>query len=210
MLIDHVLLAVADLEVAADRLLDKSGLASVPGGVHPQWGTANRIVPLGGQYLELIGIADAAVAAENPLGRWVSAQTSDGDRLAGLMVEPEDFDAVSTRLSLTPTPGQRTRPDGTVLSWRLAGMAEALAGTLPCFISWTNRDDTVRGDAGIGATGISEVELGGNIDEITAWLGGPVDGLTLVDGAPRIRHLTIATGRGDIVLSEYPFDDRND
>lgn len=202
MRIDHVLLAVHDIEVTAGRLLESYGLASVPGGRHPGWGTANRIVPLGGQYLEIIGAADPLRAAENPFGQWVRARSADGDMLAGLMVDPDDFDAVCARLSLTPVHGERSRPDGTSASWRLAGVAEALARTLPCFISWDSRDDTFGDD--LGASGIVELELGGDADEVSAWLGGQVDGLRLVGGRPGIRSLTIATGSGNVVLAEHP------
>lgn len=204
MRIDHVLLAVEDLAASAARLVEKYGLRSVPGGAHPQWGTANRIVPIGGQYLELIGVTDPALASENPLGRWIHALTRDGDVLAGLMVEPDDFDEVCARLSLTPAPGRRSRPDGTSASWRLAGMAEAMSHTWPCFICWDDRDDAFDGDAGIGASGIARLELGGDPDDIRAWLGGDVDGLTLVGGAPGLRRLTIATAGGDVVLPEHP------
>jgi hypothetical protein len=105
---------------------------------------------------------------------------------------------------LAPTFGQRTLPDGTSLSWRLAGMAEAISRTLPCFISWDERDRDFDGDAGVGATGIADLELGGDPDEITAWLGGQVDGLRLVGGAPGVRRMRIAARNGDIVLSQHP------
>jgi hypothetical protein len=202
--IDHVLLPVADLDSASTRLRDKYGLSSQPGGAHPQWGTANRIVPLGGQYLELIAVADPELAAGNPFGQWVSRAAANGDVLAGLMVEPDDFDATCARLSLTPMPGQRTRSDGTSSVWRLAGVAEAISRTVPCFISWERRDDVFDGDAGVGASGIAKLELGGDADAISAWLGEPVDGLELVGGAPGIRSLTIKTGNGDVVLDEHP------
>ena len=199
-----MLLVAANLEATAGRLLKAHGLSSIPGGTHPRWGTANRIVPLGGSYLEIIGIADPAVAVRNPFGRWVHALASDGDLLAGLMIEPDDFGAVCTRLSLTPTRGQRTNPDGTLLAWQLAGMVEAISRTLPCFISWDVRDPAFGGDAGIGATGIADLELGGDQDEITEWLGGPVDGLRLVGRSPGLRRMTIATRTGDVVLSQHP------
>lgn len=201
MRIDHVLLAAKDIEATADLLFKEHGLSSVSGGTHPQWGTANRIVPLGGPYLEIIGIADPVAAADHPFGRWIGRLTTDGDVLAGLMVEPEDFDAVCSRLSLTPTPGGRSRPDGVRLSWRLAGMVEAMTRTFPCFIAWDNRDHRFSDDAGVGATGIACVELGGDAEEITAWLGGAVEGLHLVGGAPGLRRLTIAATSGDIDLS---------
>jgi hypothetical protein len=56
--VDHVLLPVADLEEGARRLHERFGLQSVAGGRHPKMGTANMIVPLGLQYLELIAIVD--------------------------------------------------------------------------------------------------------------------------------------------------------
>jgi hypothetical protein len=45
--LDHVLIAVADLAEAARKIEARHGLASINGGRHPDWGTANRIVPLG-------------------------------------------------------------------------------------------------------------------------------------------------------------------
>jgi hypothetical protein len=48
--IDHVVYAVPDLDEAAVRLREAFGLDSV-GGRHERWGTANRIVPMGDQYL---------------------------------------------------------------------------------------------------------------------------------------------------------------
>jgi len=57
--LDHVLIAVTDLESAAEAFDERFGLASVEGGRHPAWGTANRIVPLGSKSL-------AALAAYLP------------------------------------------------------------------------------------------------------------------------------------------------
>jgi hypothetical protein len=34
------------------------GLASIEGGRHPGWGTANRIIPLGDAYIELVTVVD--------------------------------------------------------------------------------------------------------------------------------------------------------
>ena len=56
--IDHVLYAVRDLDEAASRLATEWGLATSDGGRHPGHGTANRIVPLGSDYIELIAIVD--------------------------------------------------------------------------------------------------------------------------------------------------------
>ena len=208
MLVDHVLLATRDIDAAARHLLREYGLASVPGGAHAEWGTGNRIVPVGDQYIEIIGITDAAVAARSPLGRWITAHTADGDVLAGVMVEPADFDGVCARLGLTPTPGKRDLPDGTSVTWRLAGMAEAMTNTLPCFIAWDSRQGRLGAAApegGVRATGIAWLEFGGDADAVNAWLGDEdAPGLRRVGGDPGIRAVAIDTADGEVVLPEHP------
>ena len=62
---------MADLAAAAEEIEARHGLASIEGGRHPGWGTANRIVPLGEAYLELVAVVDEAEAAQSPFGRWV-------------------------------------------------------------------------------------------------------------------------------------------
>ena len=63
--LDHVLFAVADLAAAATEFESRYGLASVQGGRHDGWGTANRIVPLGDAYLELLAVVDEDEAASS-------------------------------------------------------------------------------------------------------------------------------------------------
>src|SRR4029079_13118848 len=43
--IDHVVLAVRDLDASAERLWGEHGLRFVAGGRHARWGTANMIAP---------------------------------------------------------------------------------------------------------------------------------------------------------------------
>jgi Glyoxalase-like domain len=74
--LDHVLVAVPDLAAAARVLEEEHGLTAIEGGRHPGWGTANRIVPLGDSYLELVAVVDAGEAARSPFGRWVAASQS--------------------------------------------------------------------------------------------------------------------------------------
>ena len=79
--IDHVVYAVRDLDAAATRFDETYGLGSVSGGVHPRWGTANRIISLGdARYLELISIVDPEVAATTVLGQAIADRIADGDR----------------------------------------------------------------------------------------------------------------------------------
>src|SRR5262245_13448232 len=69
--LDHVLIAVTDLEEAARGFESRYGLASVDGGRHRDFGTANRIIPLGSTYLELVAVVDPGAAAGSSFGWWV-------------------------------------------------------------------------------------------------------------------------------------------
>src|SRR3954449_12439249 len=72
--IDHVIWATADLDAAAARLERDHGLRAAGGGVHDGMGTHNRILPLGGGYLELLAVRDPEEAAGSHLGRAVTAR----------------------------------------------------------------------------------------------------------------------------------------
>lgn len=132
--VDHVIYAVRDLEAAAARFSHEFGLGSVVGGRHPGWGTANRIVPLGRDYVELVGVVDRSEAAGSD---FVMEAVAGGDRLVGWAVATDDLQSIASCLNLEVVRGSRTRPDGSTLSWRLAGVARSLAtGALPFFIEW--------------------------------------------------------------------------
>src|SRR5215213_9383959 len=66
--IDHIVVPVSDLDRAAAEVEARYGLASVEGGRHPAWGTANRIVPLGDAYVELVAVADPKTAHRATFG----------------------------------------------------------------------------------------------------------------------------------------------
>ena len=59
---------MSDLAAAAREIEARHGLASIEGGRHPGWGTANRIVPLGSSYLELVAVIDDAVPFVDHVG----------------------------------------------------------------------------------------------------------------------------------------------
>jgi hypothetical protein len=140
--IDHVLLAVRDLDQAARWIQERHGLTALPGGRHPGAGTANMIVPLGGDYLELIAVVDAAEAAASPLGGRVAGAPETGAKLATWAVRVTDLDAVKERLNAAgiattgPRPGSRLRPDGVLLKWRTLHIGDGLEPAIPFFIEW--------------------------------------------------------------------------
>lgn len=172
------------------------------GGEHAAWGTANRLVPAGSAYIELMAVRNRAAAQQNPLGRWLLAYTAAGDRLAGVALEPDDLDAECRRLGLTPTAGSRTTPEGATLTWRLAGMQAALTRMLPFFIAWdgAHGSDVEGTGLGVEALGIEEVLLGGDPTDVEEWIGRKVPGLHLVGGEPGVHGVTLRTDRGPVRL----------
>lgn len=191
-LLDHVIFGVDDLNVAAKALLDDHGLSSVPGGRHPQWGTANRIVPLGNSYLEIVAVVDPEVALTSSFGRWVMAANSGaaGFRPLGWAVRTEELQAVCTRLSLTAAYGSRQTDDGRVLTWILAGVERVASKPyLPFYIQW-GPNTALPGGVAVqhprGETTLSRVHLTGELDQLKAWLGGVALPLTLHPGPPAV------------------------
>jgi catechol 2,3-dioxygenase-like lactoylglutathione lyase family enzyme len=123
--IDHVIVAVADLERATEAVGDDTGMRVVDGGSHPGSGTRNRLVWWGDSYLELVAVEDTGVAAGQWFGAAVVAALGRADVPAGapvgLALASDDLagDAASMGLAEV-TEGQRIRPDGRVVRWRVA------------------------------------------------------------------------------------------
>ena len=97
------------------------------------------------------------------------------DRPYGWAVRTRALDDIARRNGLAVTSGARTTPDGTVLRWRMAGLAEAAAEPcLPFFIEWSE-DSAPPGRADV-AHRIGDVRLGrlvleGDADRVAGWLG---------------------------------------
>ncbi len=203
--LDHVLIAVADLAAAAQELETRHGLASVDGGRHPGWGTANRIVPLGEAYLELVAVVDRAEAASSPFGRWVAEAPPGAGEPLGWAVRTDQLDAVARRLGLTVHAGSRVAAGGELLRWRTAGVEVAAAEpSLPFFIEW-GRGVALPGRASVahpaGPLALCELVLEGAADRLAAWLGTESLPLTVLPGAPRIARIVLSGPAGEIVLA---------
>lgn len=155
--IDHLVIAVRDLDDAADELERRVGLAATGGGRHPTLGTQNRLAWLGDTYLELVSIADRSVAEGSWLGVPTLAALERGGGLATWAIATDSIGADVEALRAMgsgfgdPTPGERVRPDGTVVRWRLA-IGGALGPAEPPFMiehepssaEWTEGDRAAR------------------------------------------------------------------
>jgi len=206
--IDHVVLAVRDLDEAADRLLASTGLDAVAGGRHPGWGTANRIVPLGDDYVELLSVVDRDIGAGTTLGRALLELTQDGrDRWFSVCVAEPEIDATAARLGLTVDPGARTLPDGTRVRWRGAGIEDpARPPWLPFFIVWDipPQEHPGRMPAAhrVAPSGIRRVEVAGDAARLRDWLGGaevPIACVT-ADGPSGVRSVAVGLADGGEVV----------
>ena len=188
MRIDHVIYATADLDEAAARVESELGLSVVPGGRHEGHGTHNRIVPLGGGYLELMAVADPNEAADSPMGSAVQARlTEQGDGLFAWVIVLDGVEQFADRLGL---PVITVAREG--LSARVAGLAEALRNpVLPFFLE---RDEGVA-DPGEGADagGITWLEVAGDRGALESRLGDAELPVRVVDGPVGV----IAMGIGE-------------
>ena len=195
---------MADLAAAARGLEARHGLTSIEGGRHPGYGTANRIVPLGDSYLELVTVADEAEAARSPFGSWVARVQSDRGRFLGWAVRTHGLDAVARRLELTIHAGSRTTRSGDTLRWRVAGLERAAAEpSLPFFIEWA-QGTAFPGRAParhpLGAVRIAELQLAGDRDRVAGWLSSRRLPITVRVGPPTVASIVLAGPAGEIVL----------
>jgi glyoxalase-like protein len=203
--LDHVVFAVPDLDEVAVRFRERFGLDSTEGGRHERWGTANRIVPLGDQYLELVAAVDETAAARTGFGRGVLERASDGGGWFTVAAVAEDLDAVAARLGLEIRSGSRTRPDGEILRWRSAGLDDPRREPwMPFFLAWDVREELHPGRAraghGIRPEGISWVEAGGDAERLREWLGGEELPIRVIGGEPGLRRVGVATSDREIVI----------
>jgi catechol 2,3-dioxygenase-like lactoylglutathione lyase family enzyme len=91
--IDHLVLAVADLEAARQRY-GALGFTLTPPGRHP-FGTANSLVQLDGVFLELLSIAEPAAIPPHKAGRFSFAAFNrdylgQGEGLSMLVMDSRD------------------------------------------------------------------------------------------------------------------------
>ncbi|MDH5372014.1 MAG: VOC family protein [Acidimicrobiia bacterium] len=200
---DHVIMTVSDLDAASKRLFDEYGLGSVAGGRHPGHGTANRLVPLGRDYLEFVAVVDPSEAAGSAFGRWVGARALMGS-LAGLCLRTTDIISIGRRLDLAPVPMSRMRPDGIELSWHLLGLDVAIEEGLPFFVEWDvlPQDHPGRAFAShrVEPRGISWVEVGGDAGRLGNWLGNHDLDVRSTDGPPGVLRFGLDTDAGQLVI----------
>ena len=204
--IDHVLVPVDDLAVAGAVVEARHGLVSIDGGSHPGWGTANRIVPLGDAYLELVAVVDPDAASRNGFGRWVAAATL-GVPL-GWAVRTDAIDEVAGRLGLEIAEGSRATPGGEMLRWRSAGLDTAAAEPgLPFFIEWGD-GVALPGTAAVrhprGDVRLRRLTLTTDVARLTSWLGPNDLPVSVTNGRSGDVSVVLAIGDDEFAFEARP------
>jgi len=200
-MIDHLIVCVGDLDEAARDFKDRLGLDSVEGGRHPGHGTANRIIPLGGCYVELLAVVDSSEAKDSPFGNWATGRARTAAGVDAVCIRTDDLDAVCARLGLEPTAMSRRRPDGTELKWSTAGVDLAIEEFLPFFIEWHVPEDQMPGRADVAhtseVTGVEEIVLSGDPARLMEWTRN-APSIRTIAGPSSIVSVSLATPEGPV------------
>jgi len=186
MRLDHISYACTTAELAdvIQRIGGDLGATFVDGGRHPSFGTRNFILPLAnGCYVEVVSALDHPAAEKAPFGRAVARRAQDGGGWMSWVVAVGDLAPVEARLGREARDGHRIRPDGTDLCWRQIGVLDFMEDPqLPFFVQWSCAEPD-HPSAGGSSVAIERIEMCGDPDAISAWLGTehevPLDGVTV-------------------------------
>ncbi len=141
-IVDHIIVGIADLDEGIEQLEALTGVRAVIGGEHPGRGTRNALISLGtGHYMELLAPVPGGVIDEfddlagdlpgfselTPIG-WAASSTNVDDLAQRLVAAGYEVAG--------PVAGSRVKPDGSVLEWRTLAIEQPLIAGAPFFIEW--------------------------------------------------------------------------
>lgn len=160
MLIDHLIYAHPDLDLAVAAMRDRFGVEAGGGGSHPGRGTHNKLLALGPEtYLELIAPDPDQPTPTTPRPYGVAGITQGG--LVGWALAVDDI--VAARMHAQEhgfdpgevIEGQREDSAGRLLRWQVTRNAQA-AGPIPFLISWGDtRHPAVDAPVGLNLTSVA-------------------------------------------------------
>ena len=137
--IDHVVLAISDLDRGIEQLGELCGVMPVRGGEHGHTGTENALLSMGpGAYIEVLAPQDGAqlppelqplrtVANLTPVSWAVATRNAD---LLSQMLRAHGY-TVSE-----PQAGSRETTEGSVIRWRTFQLTGQKIEGAPFFIEW--------------------------------------------------------------------------
>jgi hypothetical protein len=208
MRLDHIVFAAGPggLAGTAARLSELLGEEFDDGGVHPRFGTRNRIMPLLDRtYLEIVEVLDHPASDKAPFGQAVRARSELGGGWLGWVVAVDDIAPLEARLGRRAVNGNRHRPDGQELLWKQLGVKGLQADPqLPFFVEWESDPDDHPSVGGTGRVSLESLEIAGDPARVSDWLGQPVErpledvkvDWVAPNGTPGLVAVTFQTPRG--------------
>lgn len=179
MRLDHVSFAAGPdgLARTAEQLGNLLGQEFSDGGVHPRFGTRNRILPLADRtYLEIVEVLDHPASDKAAFGQAVRARSALGGGWLGWVVAVDDISVVERRIGRACVHGNRHRPDGAELLWKQLGVAGLLTDPqLPFFIEWDSPDQMHPSSGADGTVSLACLEIAGDPLRVSQWLGETVE-----------------------------------
>jgi hypothetical protein len=178
MRLDHLSYAAEPdgLDATASRLAAKLGMEFFDGGIHPRFGTRNRVLPISDRhYVEVVDVLDHPAADKVPFGQAVKARTAAGGGWMGWVVAVDDLAPIERRLGRPAVPGNRKRPDGFELRWQQIGVNGLINDPqLPFFVCWESDPAEHPSQPGNGVQ-LVKLEMAGDPLRVAEWLGEPAD-----------------------------------
>lgn len=142
MQLDHVSYATSHDSIVdvIQRIGSQLGASFIDGGIHPQFGTRNFILPLkNSRYIEVVCPLDHPAADKTPFGQLVSKKVEAGGGWLTWVVAVDDLSTIESKLERQAVSGHRKKPDGNELFWRQIGVLDTLdEASNPFFIQWTS------------------------------------------------------------------------
>ncbi|WP_107926140.1 VOC family protein [Lysinibacillus parviboronicapiens] len=148
---DHLVHQVQSPENIKD-FLNKRNIHTVNGGQHTMWGTYNTLSYFGLTYIEQIAVYERALFEDAANLPYTLHHTFKGDNersgFSRIALRTTNIDEEAARLRALglevygPDACSRTRPDGSVVKWKLMHFGEpGQAIDFPFFIEWADGDD---------------------------------------------------------------------
>jgi len=174
MRLDHLSYAAGPdgLDGTAARLGSLLGEDFEAGGIHPRFGTRNRVLPLTGDtYLEVVAVLDHPASDKAPFGQAVRNRSERGGGWLGWVLGVEDIADAERRLGRHAVQGNRRRPDGFDLRWKQLGVRGLQSDPqLPFVVQW-EVDAAEHPSAGAsGNVALTALEIAGDPARVTDWL----------------------------------------
>ena len=207
--LDHVIVAVPDLDDATAALERTTGLRATPGGRHPSLGTQNRLVPLGKAYLEIATVADERLAAGNEFGRAVLGARDSGPRFTGWVVRTREIEQAAPTWQSDVVSLTRDTPSGTQVGWRMAGLDNVRDPSRPLLIEWEDEHEApafAEPTHPVGRLRLDYVEIGDPARLLGTWLPHIDHVVLTASGQPGVHAVNLRTAADTrIVVTESSF-----